>query len=288
METNKEKFMALLKSTNRDGIDNIIQVLEEMGFFKAPASTKFHLSNEGGLLQHSLNVCEMALGLRDLIIQKNPDYESRLPKESVIIASLLHDVCKSDIYKETMKKQKNKDGQWEEVKGYDVDYGQYPFGHGEKSVILFLQNGLKLTNDEALAGLTNQHRQIFTVVDILYEKIVFCSLVRRTLDNMSQRCFTTFCGFYIQTVVADETEYLTVAIDAIVSEHLFDSDFAGIRTLVNDILNKVFIACQSRFCFVVSVACFFYSWRNITMLYVLVKNTMGGILMMSIHRRNTQ
>ena len=50
-----------------------------------------------------------------------------------------------------MKKQKNKEGQWEEVKGYDVDHGQYPFGHSEKSVILLLQNGLKLTNDEALA-----------------------------------------------------------------------------------------------------------------------------------------
>ena len=74
----------------------------------------------------------MALDLRELIIKKNPGFEPRLPKESVIIASLLHDVCKSDIYKETMKKQKNKDGQWEEVKGYDVDHGQYPFGHGEK------------------------------------------------------------------------------------------------------------------------------------------------------------
>ena len=148
----KGKFMALLKSNNREGVDNIIQVLEEMGFFKAPASTKFHLCNEGGLLQHSLNVCEMALGLRDLIIQKNPDFESRLPKESVIIASLLHDVCKSDIYKEKMKKQKNKDGQWEEVKGYDVDHGQYPFGHGEKSVILLLQNGFKLTNRDSIAN----------------------------------------------------------------------------------------------------------------------------------------
>ena len=68
-----------------------------------------------------------------------------------IISSLLHDVCKSDIYKETMKKQKNKDGQWEEVKGYDVDHGQYPFGHGEKSVIVLLGLGLKLTLDEMVA-----------------------------------------------------------------------------------------------------------------------------------------
>ena len=151
MEEKKEQFITLLKSTNREGMDGIIQMLEDNGFFTAPASTKFHLSYEGGLLQHSLNVCEMALGLRDLIIQKNPDLEPGLPKESVIIASLLHDVCKSDIYKETMKKQKNKDGEWVDTKTYDVDHGQYPFGHGEKSVILLLQNGLKLTNDEALA-----------------------------------------------------------------------------------------------------------------------------------------
>ena len=157
MEEKKAKFIEMLKSTGREGIDNIIEVLEGMGFFKAPASTKFHLSYDGGLLEHSLNVCEMALDLRELIIKKNPGFEPRLQKESVIIASLLHDVCKSDIYKETTKKQKNKDGQWEEVKGYDVDHGQYPFGHGEKSVILLLQNGLKLTNDEALAIRWHMH-----------------------------------------------------------------------------------------------------------------------------------
>ena len=68
MEENKGKFIELLRSTGREGVDHIIEVIEGMGFFTAPASTKFHLSNEGGLLQHSLNVCEMALGLRELII----------------------------------------------------------------------------------------------------------------------------------------------------------------------------------------------------------------------------
>ena len=126
-------------------------MLDNKGVFTAPASTKFHLSYEGGLLEHSLNVCKMALELREVIIKMNPELQVSLPQESVIISSLLHDVCKSDIYKETMKKQKNKDGEWVNTKTYDVDHGQYPFGHGEKSVILLLQNGLKLTNDEALA-----------------------------------------------------------------------------------------------------------------------------------------
>lgn len=151
MEENKGKFIELLRSTGREGVDHIIEVIEGMGFFTAPASTKFHLSYEGGLLEHSLNVCKMALELREVIIKMNPDLQASLPVESVIISSLLHDVCKSDIYKPTIKKQKNKDGEWVDTKTYDVDHGQYPFGHGEKSLILLLQNGLKLTNDEALA-----------------------------------------------------------------------------------------------------------------------------------------
>ena len=93
----------------------------------------------------------MAMELREVVIRKNPALEDKLPKESVIIASLLHDVCKSDIYKPTVMKMKNKAGEWVDTKTYDVDHGQYPFGHGEKSVILLMQNGLKLTNDERLA-----------------------------------------------------------------------------------------------------------------------------------------
>ena len=151
MEEKKAKFIEMLKSTGREGIDKIIEVIEGLGFFTAPASTKFHLSYDGGLLEHSLNVCEMALELREVVIKKKTDLQLSLPVESVIISSLLHDVCKSDIYKPTIKKMKNKDGEWVETKTYDVDHGQYPFGHGEKSVILLLQNGLKLTNDEALA-----------------------------------------------------------------------------------------------------------------------------------------
>jgi 23S rRNA maturation-related 3'-5' exoribonuclease YhaM len=73
-------------------MDNVIIRLEELGFFKAPASTKFHLNYEGGLLEHSMNVCDMALELRDLMFKKKDGLHNLLPKESVIIAALLHDV----------------------------------------------------------------------------------------------------------------------------------------------------------------------------------------------------
>ena len=54
--TNKERFIELLRSTKREGIEKLIDFLEKTDFFTAPASTRFHSSYEGGLLQHSLNV----------------------------------------------------------------------------------------------------------------------------------------------------------------------------------------------------------------------------------------
>ncbi|MBR3480064.1 MAG: HD family phosphohydrolase [Prevotella sp.] len=147
----KTKCKELLLSTNREGMENVIERLEEQGFFKAPASTKFHLNYEGGLLEHSMNVCDMALELREVMIRKKEGLRDLLPKESVIIAALLHDVCKADIYKPAVKRQKNEHGVWCDVPGYDVDYSNFPVGHGEKSVIWLLQNGLKLTADEIMA-----------------------------------------------------------------------------------------------------------------------------------------
>lgn len=151
MNDKQAKFKELLLSTKREGMANIIESLEKLGFFKAPASTKFHLNYEGGLLEHSMNVCDMALELRELMLRKREDLRDELPKESVIIAALLHDVCKADVYKPAIKRQKNEHGVWCDVPGYDADYRNFPLGHGEKSVIRLLQCGLRLTDDEIMA-----------------------------------------------------------------------------------------------------------------------------------------
>lgn len=147
----KEQFQQTLLSTNRDGMENIIKHLERLGFFDAPASTKYHLNVKGGLMQHSWNVYQTAVMLREQMIRMKPELEQKLPMESIIIASLLHDACKSNIYKETLVNRKNDQGIWEKVPGYDVDYSSLPLGHGEKSVIMLLALGLKLTKDEMLA-----------------------------------------------------------------------------------------------------------------------------------------
>ena len=148
---NKDKFITALRGTRREGVDHVIAGLEELGFFAAPASTKFHLCEPGGLLVHSLNVYVEALALRELQIRIRPGLETALPVESVTIAALLHDVCKAEIYRQVEKFRKDKNDKWEKYKTYDVDYSGLPLGHGEKSVVRLLRWGLALTEDEMLA-----------------------------------------------------------------------------------------------------------------------------------------
>lgn len=188
----KDEFVALLHSTEREDIDFVIEDIEKLGFFQAPASTRFHLNYDGGLCEHSLNVCKVALRLREQMIEMKPDIESYLPKDSVIIASLLHDVCKADIYKPCVKKQKNNFGVWEDIPGYDVDYSNFPLGHGEKSVIVILRCGFDLTDDEIMAirwhmnawDLPFQSPELKNSINTARDKCPLCALIQ-TADTLA-------------------------------------------------------------------------------------------------------
>lgn len=153
LKADKAEFIQLLQSTGRDGVDDLIDYLEDgrNHFFTAPASVNHHLNSDGGLLRHSLNVCHAALKLRELVIAERPDLEPDLNKDSVIIASLLHDICKADIYVPTRKKKRDANGLMVEVDTYNVDYRNFPMGHGEKSAIMALWGGLDITQEELLA-----------------------------------------------------------------------------------------------------------------------------------------
>ena len=149
---NKEAFIGILSETSRKGIDLVLAKLEGLGFFEAPASSRFHLSCKGGLLEHSLNVYNSAMIIREQAVQAKPELEELLPLDSVAICTLLHDVCKTDIYKEGILSRKNNDGYWEKYLGYQVDYNAgLPLGHGEKSVIMLLSWGLDLKPEEMMA-----------------------------------------------------------------------------------------------------------------------------------------
>lgn len=147
----KEEFVGLLRECNRDGMEEVIADLEDNGFFDAPASAGHHLNVKGGLVLHSLNTCKAALAVWESMKQIEPTLEREVPRESVIIASLLHDVCKQNIYKPALKRKKNNLGVWEDVPGYSITYKDFPMGHGEKSLVLLLCSGLELTDAEMLA-----------------------------------------------------------------------------------------------------------------------------------------
>lgn len=147
----KEDFISLLRSTKRDGMEHVIDYLEKSGFFEAPASVNRHLNIDGGLTCHSLNVLSVAQRLAQQMIELKPNVQEQLPDDSIIIASLLHDICKSNIYKKIIKYRKNNMNQWEPYDAYEADSSRFPAGHGEKSVIMLLQLGLQLTKDEILA-----------------------------------------------------------------------------------------------------------------------------------------
>lgn len=147
----KDKYISLLRSTDRQGIDSVIEYLEKVGFFEAPASVNRHLSYVGGLVEHSLNVHRMAMMLRGQMVEMKLELAEQLAEDSVTIAALLHDVCKANIYKTAKKWRKDEQNRWEQYDTYETDYSRFPLGHGEKSVIMLLRLGLTLTNDEILA-----------------------------------------------------------------------------------------------------------------------------------------
>ena len=147
----KDEYLNILNGcVKRPGIEKIISYLNSAScdFFTAPASTRFHGSYEGGLVEHSLNVYNC---LKDYLERTRVKdiYKISYTDETIAIVSLLHDFCKINVYKQSFKNVKDDKGIWQKVPTYEfVD--NFPYGHGEKSVYM-INNFMKLTHEEAFA-----------------------------------------------------------------------------------------------------------------------------------------
>lgn len=138
--TPRQEFIELYnKYITREGSKELLAWLENKSdFFTAPASAKFHLACEGGLVTHSVSVAKLMLRYEDE------------PKESLAICGLLHDLCKVNFYKVSTRNVKNEvTGQWEKQPFYQVE-DSFPFGHGEKSVYM-IERFFRLKGPEAMA-----------------------------------------------------------------------------------------------------------------------------------------
>lgn len=91
-EYNTEEIICrLLNETKRRGVTKLIKHMHDIGFFEAPASTRFHGSYYGALAEHSLNVFNTAVDLA-IVLMGEKWYEQNF--NSIVISSLLHDLGK--------------------------------------------------------------------------------------------------------------------------------------------------------------------------------------------------
>lgn len=113
---------------------NMTAWLDSVGFFEAPASSKYHGAYPGGLAEHSLSV---ALNLRDLTSKMKLKWVGG--RRSPIMVGILHDVCKVDQYEMTA------------VGGYIYKEGSIFSHHAEKSIAMILSSGCIYMNEEEVA-----------------------------------------------------------------------------------------------------------------------------------------
>jgi len=138
----KNRFLELFNEIDRENKEQLLEYLEQKEFFTAPASSGNHLSTDGGLLEHSLNVCEIALKIADTL-----DYENR---ESVILVALFHDLGKAAYYnKPQYLPSFNKDGS-RSKKAFEKNKERTSMPH-EMASLHILAKLIQLTEEESFA-----------------------------------------------------------------------------------------------------------------------------------------
>ena len=149
----KQDFLQVYnRSVNRrDGAVAMLKWLERSGFFEAPASSKNHLAQPGGLVVHSLNVYKRLLEItaRDVFGGTDGALLAEEVRETVAILGLLHDVCKVGVYHQTDPFKAAMEGKLDTMAPYEFR-DTFPLGHGEKSLFLITRH-MALTEEEALA-----------------------------------------------------------------------------------------------------------------------------------------
>lgn len=107
-----------------------LEILKEIGFFSAPASTKYHGAYEGGLFDHSYLVAKSLVELTEKL-----GLEWERP-ESPYIVGMYHDLCKVDNYIRDPESDR-----------WTYNPEAYIPDHGAKSVIV-TQKYISLTDEE--------------------------------------------------------------------------------------------------------------------------------------------
>ena len=127
----RNQIIGLLQSTGRDGVDDVIEYLDNSGFYYRASSSHGHHNFPGGLAEHCLGT---------YLIAKDDPKAKDLPKDQVIIGALLHDICKADRF-------------WFKGRSINKHHPKCEMDgrHSVRSIAILKDCGLKLNNDERLA-----------------------------------------------------------------------------------------------------------------------------------------
>lgn len=165
------KFDELYSFIQREGREELRAYLERCGYFKAPASSQYHLCKDGGLLEHSVNVT-------NLMLQMKKAFElGHISIESIAITGLLHDIGKAGYYgKPGYIENILKNGQRSSAKPYESNKDMLSIPH-EVTAIHTITQHISLTEEEVFAilyhnglytstgyGLKGQERELQTLL----------------------------------------------------------------------------------------------------------------------------
>lgn len=151
--TEKNRLDLFMKTPLADFISEDFKTyLLAEGFFRSPASTKYHGAYEGGLFDHSFTVMNI---LVELSAKNNLKWQRA---ESPFIVGMFHDLCKIDQYRIDNSEPYTVGEATRYEYRTDTDFK----GHGDKSILLLCQY-MKLTEEEVMC--IRYHMGAFTEKD---------------------------------------------------------------------------------------------------------------------------
>lgn len=147
-----DELKSLVISERKDEFNEFMSWVENSTeYLKAPASTKYHLSVEQGLLQHSVSVAQTMIKLKNILC---PD---TITDEQCVIVGLLHDLGKVG-YPGAPQYLKNYNDLYSAEYRYNKNILYMP--HAHRSLYLIQLGGFKVTSDEFQAILIHDGQYV--------------------------------------------------------------------------------------------------------------------------------
>lgn len=192
----KERYEALKNRVIKRKKDfvSFMNMLEHgTSWLTSPASTRFHLNKESGLLEHSVGVTETLLKLRE-------SFAAQLPEESCVIVGLLHDVGK--IGMPGKPRYIKNDNEWEIQKrnmAYKINPREVYMGIAARSLYL-ISKYIPLSDTEAQAILYHDGQYVDANKEVAHSESPLTLLVQFA-DLWTTRIHETNC------VIQEDTCY---------------------------------------------------------------------------------